>query len=115
MWHSDDNLKDIVILDPIGFFVKPATIIICKHKADELDSTQHLLPVHKKYKLRLYQDYERLINNGIASELLLKGLLEDYIEHYDKTPILGQVKTLTNKTITASSNTILGYWKGGIP
>jgi hypothetical protein len=31
LWINDEKLKDIVILDPIKYFVDPATMIICKH------------------------------------------------------------------------------------
>eukprot|EP01041_Mallomonas_annulata_P031695 gene31695-54038_t len=31
MWHDEERLKDVVIIDPIKYFVTPATLIICKH------------------------------------------------------------------------------------
>jgi GTPase SAR1 family protein len=30
MWHEEEGLRDLVILLPIDYFVRPATIIICK-------------------------------------------------------------------------------------
>eukprot|EP01040_Poterioochromonas_malhamensis_P014975 gene14975-biopygen3469 len=37
MWHDDDKLREVVVFDPIEYFVKPATIVICKHVPDEAD------------------------------------------------------------------------------
>jgi hypothetical protein len=37
MWHDEDTLRDVVVFDPIEYFVKPATIVICKHNPDKVD------------------------------------------------------------------------------
>eukprot|EP01040_Poterioochromonas_malhamensis_P009616 gene9616-biopygen1868 len=37
MWHDEDKLREVVVFDPIEYFVKPATIMICKHVPDEAD------------------------------------------------------------------------------
>ena len=41
MWHEEDTLRDVIVLDAIKYFVKPITAVICKHNATSDDSTRH--------------------------------------------------------------------------
>ena len=41
MWHRELSLRDMVILNPINYFVTPATMLICKHEQDGDDLTFH--------------------------------------------------------------------------
>jgi hypothetical protein len=89
MWHNEPGLREMVILNPIEFFVKPATIIICKHSPDENDPTHHVSDLHKKAskkfmkkwiiftfllmtKVKLSSSYDILI---ILLKCLRKGLM----------------------------------------
>eukprot|EP01041_Mallomonas_annulata_P000465 gene465-868_t len=81
MWHDEESLKDVVIIDPIQYFVTPATIIICNHRPTKDDATVHY---HKVYdKCKKYNDWDKMLSKGIVSEKLMKGLLDDYKEQYD--------------------------------
>ena len=42
MWDEEQRLKNIIILDPIEYFVKPATMIICKHSIAHPQAPQQL-------------------------------------------------------------------------
>jgi GTPase SAR1 family protein len=88
MWNNDEMLKNIIILDPIEYFVKPATIIICKHSIAKphqhqaggsvSDSTLHLTPIHKKSMKHFFEDWQCMIKYGIITEALVKALLHHY-------------------------------------
>jgi hypothetical protein len=71
----------VVILDPIAYFVTPATTIICKHVPTASDPTHHVLDVHTKCMNKKRIEWKRLIGNGIADAELLTMLLEAYSEN----------------------------------
>ena len=81
MWHNGPGLSDVVILDPIAFFVKPATIIICKHVPDEDDPTQHITPIHKEASKKHMRKWLKLTESGILASELLPTLWQDYERH----------------------------------
>ena len=80
MWHDHSVLRDVIILDPIDFFVKPASLIICKHIKDESDSTFHFLPVHSKCKDMHEQKFNDLTTKGILNSFLLPILWEEFAD-----------------------------------
>lgn len=84
MWHSDDSLRDIIILDPIDYFVKPATIVICKHAPKKDDAIYHSLDIHKKVKKRHKNEWDCMVNYGVVSEVLLDALLENFEAHKNR-------------------------------
>ena len=81
MWHDQPVLRDVIILDPIDFFVKPATLIICKHIEDGNDPTLHFLPVHIKCEEMHRQKFNDLTTKGILHSSLLSILWEGFAEH----------------------------------
>jgi len=83
MWHDEPLLRDVIILDPIEYFVKPATMIICKHIQDGNDSTVHFLPVHSKCKKMQFNKFTDLTTHGILNSSLLPILWEDFSLHQD--------------------------------
>jgi len=80
MWHETEELKDIVILKPIDFFIKPATVIICKHTpSDNEHNVVHFTETHERIKEKHNDDWKRMINHGIVTEEILNAaLLVDY-------------------------------------
>ena len=83
MWHDQPILRDVIILDPIEFFVKPASLIICNHIQDGKDPRQHFLPVHSKCKKMQFNNFTELIKKGILNSSLLPILWEEFDEHND--------------------------------
>jgi hypothetical protein len=81
MWHDQPVLRDVIILDPIEFFVKPATLIICKHIQDGNDSMKHFLPVHSKCRRMRSREFTALTTQGILNDSLLPILWEEFAEH----------------------------------
>jgi GTPase SAR1 family protein len=93
IWINEEKLRDIVILDPIEYFVKPATMIICKHIATKDDPyrTVHCEEVHKACREEWSQDWFRMLEFGIVSERLAVRLLGSICEskdHIDKILLL---------------------------
>ena len=86
MWHDQSVLRDFIILDPIEFFVKPASLIICKHIRDGNNPTMHFLPVHSKCKKMQFRNFDILTKNGILNSSLLPILWEELAE--DRRTIL---------------------------
>jgi GTPase SAR1 family protein len=77
MWHSDESLRDVVILDPIAYFVAPATTIICKHMSSASDGTRHVVDAHKLCNKAHYDSWMRMVHSGVANRDLLLQLLSD--------------------------------------
>jgi GTPase SAR1 family protein len=77
MWHSDPTLRDVVILDPIAYFVAPATTIICKHMSSASDGTRHVVDAHKLCNKAHYESWMRMVHSGVADRDLLLQLLSD--------------------------------------
>jgi GTPase SAR1 family protein len=82
MWHDEDTLRDIIVFDPIEYFVKPATIIICKHVPDKVDGIYHSMEIHDKVKKLFPKPFQEMTRHGIVSEPLLVSLLEEQGENY---------------------------------
>jgi hypothetical protein len=80
MWHDQPVLRDVIILDPIIFFVKPAALIICKHIQDGNDPTMHFLPVHSKCKKMQCNKVNDLTTKGILNSTLLPILWEEFAD-----------------------------------
>jgi hypothetical protein len=82
MWNPEDDLKDLIIMDPIKFFVTPATNVICKHNPTQGDLTHHLTELHKLCRKENNSDWLAMTTRGIVSESLLRMLLSkaDHIE-----------------------------------
>jgi hypothetical protein len=70
---DEPELQNVVVLDPIAYFVTPATTIICKHVPTAIDPTHHVLDVHKKCMKKKWIEWKRLIGNGIADAMLLEA------------------------------------------
>ena len=82
MWHDEDKLREVVVFDPIEYFVKPATIVICKHVPDEADGTYHVLDIHRTVRKVHGRDFQQMTRHGIITEKLLKALLQQHEENY---------------------------------
>jgi GTPase SAR1 family protein len=80
MWHDKASLDDVIIRDPVKYFVTPATTIICKHvqSEEDHDATWHLLPIHEKCWKRYPDDWEMMLQYGFVSEQLFNALLSKY-------------------------------------
>lgn len=78
MWHDEPGLRDAIVLDPITYFVRPATIIICKHSPDIGDSTCHFLEVHQKAQRLCSSEWHNLTGRGVLHEALLNVLWAEY-------------------------------------
>ena len=75
MWHDEESLRDLVILQPIDYFVRPATVIICKHEPTIEDNLYHSLPIHKKVKKYIRYEWDQMVKNGFVSSKLIQALL----------------------------------------
>lgn len=83
MWHDEATLRDIVVFDPIEYFVKPATIVICKHLPNQEDGIYHSTEHHRRIKKTLPKEFREMTHHGIVSESLLKALLEEHKSNYN--------------------------------
>jgi GTPase SAR1 family protein len=78
MWHDEDNLRDIVVIDPIEYLVKPATIVICKHIPDKVDGVHHSKDIHKICQQRCFEDWHILTRHGVATRNVINCLWQEY-------------------------------------
>ena len=62
MWHDEEGLRDTVILDPINFFVAPATTVICKHSPVGDDPTHHQNSTHKICQQQYSVDFNKMVD-----------------------------------------------------
>jgi GTPase SAR1 family protein len=68
MWYDEPGLRDLVILDPVKYFVKSVTRVICQ---PELHSSE----VHRVCKKNKREAYDLLFSTGLASQDILHELL----------------------------------------
>jgi GTPase SAR1 family protein len=81
MWNQEPLLRDIVILDPIQFFVTPVTLLICKHIRDVTgDPTIHHVDVHRECAKKYYRQWTRFVQSGILDASLLDVLWNAYVD-----------------------------------
>jgi GTPase SAR1 family protein len=106
MWHDEPSLRDVIIMDPIKYFVVPATVVICKHvhsgagadnnngkgdknnttsnnniqnnDKDEDDATWHVLPIHEDCRKKYFDDWRVMLKAGLVSDILLNSLLAEF-------------------------------------
>jgi hypothetical protein len=93
IWINEENLQDIVILDPIDYLVKPATMIICKHIATKDDPyhTVHCEKIHKVCRKDWPEDWFQMLQSGLVTERLVRRLLKSAClddSHVDKVLLL---------------------------
>ena len=80
MWHhQDEGLKDIVILDPAQFLIKPATFVICQY-GNEGDKIRHRQEMRVKCEKKFPKAWSQMMKRGIVSSELLQLLLSDFKE-----------------------------------
>jgi hypothetical protein len=82
MWHDEEMLRNIVILDPIKYFVEPVTRLICKHRAQDGTGQQRDYSVHYEKWHKDCQDYDydkwlELKEEGLLHDSILQVLLSD--------------------------------------
>jgi hypothetical protein len=106
MWHDQPVLRDVIILDPIEYFVKPASLIICKHIQDGNNPTKLFLPVHSKFR-----NFDVLTKKGIVNSSQLSILWGKFAE--DRRTILlhlmcryGHLAPLLHFTTDESSDVV---------
>ena len=78
---DEPELRNVVILDPIAFFVTPVTTIICKHVPTGDDPTHHLMAVHKVCQKKKHREWQRMTAMGVVDADLLVMLLDAYAEN----------------------------------
>jgi GTPase SAR1 family protein len=93
IWINEENLRDVVILDPIEYFVQPATKIICKHIAtkDDPSQTVHCEEIHKSSRKEWPEDWYQMLEFGLVSDRLARRLLDSACkdkDHVEKVLVL---------------------------
>jgi GTPase SAR1 family protein len=83
MWHDEASLRDIVVFEPIDYFVKPATIIICKHVSNRDRGVCHSTELHKEVRKRFPNEFDEMIQHGIVTDSLLRAMLQKYLPNLD--------------------------------
>ncbi|CAN0225597.1 unnamed protein product, partial [Ectocarpus fasciculatus] len=78
MWHDEPTLRDVVILDPVEYLIKPVTIVICKHSPDGTDPTFHEMDVHKECQSKCFEDWPLFHENGVVTEKMLDILWKGF-------------------------------------
>ena len=77
-WFEEDSLRDVVILDPVEFFVSPATNIVCQHERDR-QGTVHTNEVLKRAKKEFHGAFEDMAKKGVVRADLLDFILTDHL------------------------------------
>jgi GTPase SAR1 family protein len=82
LWIEEDALRQQVIVDPINFFVDPATKVICDHttSADQIDQTIFREAIHDRAQRKMPSDWKKMVTKGVVSRGLMEYLLSDHDE-----------------------------------
>jgi hypothetical protein len=75
LWIDEAHLREVVILDAISYFVRPAASIICKLVPTLFDPTLHETEEHCLCQRRHPDEYQGLLHKGQLAECLLPLLL----------------------------------------
>jgi GTPase SAR1 family protein len=82
MWFDQDEiLKEVIVFDPIEYFVKPSTVLICKHVPDMSDGIHHVLEIHREARKTYPRDFSEMTGRGLVSERLMTALLRPYSQN----------------------------------
>ena len=99
MWHDNPSLREVVVLDPVKYFVKPATRIVCDITPASADGRYHRQQIHGDCEKHHIKDFKMLQEEGLISENLLRFMLmystTDSI--YDQELHYGMLKNLMLK------------------
>eukprot|EP01038_Epipyxis_sp_PR26KG_P004686 gene4686-6581_t len=92
LWINEPHLRDIVILDPIEFFVTPASNVICKHNMTAGDPTLHVTQWHKTCRKKYHSAWLKMTDHGLVSNDLLESLVSEKYTHESKVIISLMIK-----------------------
>jgi hypothetical protein len=84
LWLNEPHLREVVILNPIDFFVNPAATIVCKLVPTEGDPTRHITAIHRDCQRTNPNEFEALVESGRLNDCLLLPLL---LEKCNNSPI----------------------------
>ena len=79
-WLNESELKDVVILDIITFFVEPATLIICNHQSKPSDKTVHHRDIISTCRKTRPKEWDLMTMKGQLSRKLMEFLLGHKVE-----------------------------------
>lgn len=89
MWHNEPHLRSVVIIDPVSFFVEPATMIIRKYQAPSdrrtagVDHIVHYGEYHMECIKKENNRWRAMVERGIVDYRILSILLRDHMDHFD--------------------------------
>jgi len=112
MWLEDEQLRDVVIIDPVAYFVTPATVIISKLTPTKEDSTVHETEIHRNARKFQREEYDRLVSAGVLADSLIPLLLKQYKDRIPKIVRLMVkygllVPIIKNKFSTTNTNSTI--------
>ena len=79
MFHEEEKLRDIVIMDPVSFFVSPATKVICDHEKTFAYGVErnHHLDIHRELEKRYPKEFNEMKKKGFVTNRLMQELLSE--------------------------------------
>lgn len=88
LWINGEGLRDVIILDPIEFFIKPASMLIVlnddvkrrKKLFDEIQLPKDIKKLQKEYKKFDKDWWELMTEKGILEHRLLEHILESIVK-----------------------------------
>jgi GTPase SAR1 family protein len=108
MWHNEPILKEVVITNPIEYYINAVATLICKHlPSDRIDGdpTFHFNETHRLAMNRYPDDWRRLMDTGVVSSPLLHSLLEGCTDRLDIV-----IKMMEKQAILAPKEYINDNW-----
>ena len=78
MWHEEEALRSVVIIDPTVYLVKPLTIIICNYYQNGTDPTDHFQQIHRDCQLKSNRQFLELPKKGRLVQRVFEFLLNDF-------------------------------------
>ncbi len=82
MWVDEDKLREIIVLDFIEYFIKPATISFSKHVPEAVDDVLQVLEMQRSLKRQYAKEYQEMTTRGIITEKLLQAILQSHSQYY---------------------------------
>jgi hypothetical protein len=67
IWLEKESLRNDVSMDPVNYYIKPATAVICKCVSTKTDDTCHIPGILKSSFKSRYSDFVNLAHIRLSS------------------------------------------------
>ena len=88
LWLDEPGLRNIIIVDVISFFIRPACLIICNHVPNMTEKQVHHKEIQEECKNKHPADWGMMVKNGIVRREFIDILLKTGNTDRETIPVI---------------------------